>query len=128
MAQIVLRDSNGTSRQIFARGEPIYFGYSLKNLSGRDIPWSKPDSRDFFRFLVTENGTIIKDSFYGRMWYASPEHGHLVPEDSLRTVWVGSSMQLPLPPGEYIAWADPQFVLDDLGFPGKKGAAFAVAQ
>jgi hypothetical protein len=69
---------------------------------------------------------MVKDSFEGKAWVASPEQGVIANADSISIKWVGVVAAKPLPPASYTAMAEPQFSLDSLGWPWIQQVAFAV--
>jgi hypothetical protein len=127
VARFALRDSTGAERSSFSPGERVDFSYSLVNLTGKTHPWAKGDSRLRCRFTVNHGDSLAKDSFYGFAWLDVPETGTLHAGDSIYVTWRGISAQSPLPSGHYAAFAEPQFILTDLGFPATREASFFIS-
>jgi len=126
VAHFTLRDSMGVDRSSFNAGESIDFSYSVVNMTDKPHNWATGDSRPLSRFTVTRGDSIVRDSFQGVGWIQVPRLGTVYEGETLRFAWRGISSQTPLPPGQYRAVAEPQFVLTDLGFLPKQELAFEI--
>ena len=126
VAHFALQDSTGAERSSFRSGERIDFSYSVVNMTGQVAHWVKGDSRPMSRFTINRGDSLVRDSFYGFAFLQMPEKGDIPAGDSVRVSWHGISPQNSLPPAHYAAFADPQFVLTDLGFLATQERAFDI--
>ena len=126
VAHFTLRDSMGVDRSSFNAGEPVDFSYSVVNMTDKPHNWATGDSRPLSRFTVAKGDSIVKDSFQGVGWIQVPRLGTVYEGETIRFAWRGISSQTPLLPGQYRAFAEPQFVLTDLGFLPKQELAFEI--
>ena len=124
--RFVLQDSTGAARSSFRGGERVDFLYSLVNLTGQPVRWTKGDSRPHCRFVLYRADSLLTDSFQGLAFLQVPESGTVQPGDSIRVLWHGIDPRSPLPPGHYRASAEPQFVPADLGFLRDRESGFDI--
>ena len=126
VARFSLRDSMGVERSSFRSGQRVDFSYSVVNMTGQTQHWGKADTRPMCRFTINRAGNLVRDSFEGLGTFPVPEEGNLQPGDSIKVSWRGISSQTPLPPAHYVAFAEPQFILAELGFLATQEYAFDI--
>ncbi len=128
LSEFYLTDPAGQQTTTFEVGQDVTFNYSLQNLTGKDQPFTNPDTGPFVTFELYREGLLVGTSDDGFAYATVIVRGTLPASQKLVHIynWHSVVQHSLLPPGRYTAWAKPRLRFDRLETPEPQRIDFEV--